>query len=295
MSILRGIPRICKLYSLLDHNSSKNVVINIIRTNKTFAHSIRVKKPKTQDPGELIKWVLLMIPVTSFGLGCWQVYRLQWKLELIDMLHAKSNSTPVAMPHDFEELEKMEYRPVKVKGEFLHDKEILIGPRALIENDVIMQRAGSLISDPKKNQGWLLITPFKLSDSGEVILINRGWIPQSLRPKEKRQASMVKGEVELTGVVRLTENRSPFMPKNNPEKNSWLYRDLSQMSAYFNCAPVWLDAKGIPDPPEGWPLPNQTRITMRNEHFSYLVTWYMLSAFTAVMWHRYFIRKLPLL
>lgn len=60
----------------------------------------------------------------------------------------------------------MEYRPVKVKGEFLHDKEILIGPRALIENNVMLQRAGSLISDPKKNQGWLVVTPFKLSDTG---------------------------------------------------------------------------------------------------------------------------------
>lgn len=67
------------------------------------------------------------------------------------------------------------------------------------------------------------------------------------------------------------------------------------MSAYLACAPVWLDARGIPDPPDGWPIPNQTRVVLRNEHFSYLVTWYSLSAFTAVMWHRYFIRKLPLL
>lgn len=59
----------------------------------------------------------------------------------------------------------MEYKPVKVRGEFLHDKEILIGPRSLVENQNL-QRTGSLISDPKKNQGWLVITPFKLSDSG---------------------------------------------------------------------------------------------------------------------------------
>lgn len=60
----------------------------------------------------------------------------------------------------------MEFRPVRVQGEFLHDKEILIGPRALIENDVAMPRAGSLISDPKKNQGYLVVTPFKLSHNG---------------------------------------------------------------------------------------------------------------------------------
>lgn len=66
------------------------------------------------------------------------------------------------------------------------------------------------------------------------------------------------------------------------------------MSEHIGCEPVWLDARGISEPPEGWPIPNQTRITLRNEHFSYLVTWYLLSAFTGFMWHRFFIRKLPL-
>lgn len=41
-----------------------------------------------------------MIPVGSFGLGCWQVYRLQWKLGLIDMMQSKTNATPVPMPSE---------------------------------------------------------------------------------------------------------------------------------------------------------------------------------------------------
>lgn len=60
----------------------------------------------------------------------------------------------------------MEYMPVKVKGQFLHDKEILIGPRALIEQDSPFPRTGSLVSDPKRNQGWLVITPFKITETG---------------------------------------------------------------------------------------------------------------------------------
>lgn len=60
--------------------------------------------------------------------------------------------------------------PVKVKGQFLHDKEILIGPRALIEQlieqDSPFPRTGSLVSDPKRNQGWLVITPFKITETG---------------------------------------------------------------------------------------------------------------------------------
>ncbi|XP_075991188.1 surfeit locus protein 1 [Anticarsia gemmatalis] len=278
------------------NNCPKSILRNTFRYNVTVANAIRSQKVKPKkEPGDIFKWILLMIPVSSFGLGCWQVYRLQWKLGLIDMMQAKTNAAPAPMPQDFTELDKMEYMPVRVRGKFIHEKEILIGPRALIEQDSPMPRTGSLVSDPKRNQGWLVITPFMLADTGEVILINRGWIHQNLRPKEKREPSFVKGEVELVGVVRLSEKRAPFMPKNNPEKGSWFSRDLEQMSAHMGCAPVWLDARGIMDPPEGWPIPNQTRVTLRNEHLSYIVTWYSLSALTALMWHRFFIRKLPLL
>lgn len=55
---------------------------------------------------------------------------------------------------------------MKVRGEFLYEKEALIGPRALIEEHSILPRAGSLVSDPKKNQGYLVITPFKLAKTG---------------------------------------------------------------------------------------------------------------------------------
>ncbi|XP_072931061.1 surfeit locus protein 1 isoform X2 [Epargyreus clarus] len=261
--------KLCRNVAVITSRTPRTFTLNVFRQTSLRNHSIKVKGYKNKEPGEVIKWVLLMIPVTSFGLGCWQVYRLQWKLELIDILHAKTNANPIDMPQDFKELETMEYRPVKVHGEFLHDKEILIGPRAFIENQSALP--------------------------SEVILVNRGWIPQGLRPKEKRQESMVKGDVELTGVVRLTESRSQFMPKNIPEKGTWFYRDLDQMSSYLGCSPVWLDARGIPDPPEGWPIPNQTRVTLRNEHLSYLTTWFLLSGFTGLMWHRYFIRKLPLL
>ncbi|KAI5641359.1 SURF1 family domain-containing protein [Phthorimaea operculella] len=292
--MLRSFCRASKNFAVLQYKSSKNGFVNAVRLNSSTTNVLKSRRVQTKEAGEIYKWILLVIPVSSFGLGCWQVYRLKWKLELIDILQSKSKAPPVEMPSDFEALQNMEYVPVKVRGEFLHDKEILIGPRALIDNDAISARVGSLVSDPKTNQGWLVVTPFRLTN-GNVILINRGWIPQSMRPKELRQDSMLKGEVELVGVVRLSEKRAPFMPKNNPQKNSWFSRDLEQMSEYLGTAPVWLDARGIPDPPKGWPLPNQTRVTLRNEHLSYIVTWYLLSLFTGMMWHRYFIRKLPLL
>ena len=41
---------------------------------------------------------MLVIPVTTFGLGTWQVFRLQWKLGLIDELERKTKENPVTIP-----------------------------------------------------------------------------------------------------------------------------------------------------------------------------------------------------
>lgn len=49
-------------------------------------------------------------------------------------------------------------------------------------------------------------------------------------------------EVDVVGVVRLTETRKPFVPNNDIEKNRWHYRDLEAMSHVTGAAPVLIDA-----------------------------------------------------
>jgi surfeit locus 1 family protein len=38
------------------------------------------------------------IPVLSFGLGTWQIQRLQWKINLIDELEEKLHMEPLSLP-----------------------------------------------------------------------------------------------------------------------------------------------------------------------------------------------------
>lgn len=57
----------------------------------------------------------------------------------------------------------MEYRPVKVRGQFLHDKELHLGPRSFIDKYAIENRGGGIMSTPHAT-GFLIITPFKLEN-----------------------------------------------------------------------------------------------------------------------------------
>lgn len=56
----------------------------------------------------------------------------------------------------------MEYRTVKIRGTFLHEKELLLGPRGFIRPDGA-ETAGGLFSQRDTGNGYWVITPLKLS------------------------------------------------------------------------------------------------------------------------------------
>lgn len=45
-------------------------------------------------------WLMLSVPLATFGLGCWQVQRKQWKEQLIKELELQTNKAPVAFPKE---------------------------------------------------------------------------------------------------------------------------------------------------------------------------------------------------
>jgi surfeit locus 1 family protein len=53
---------------------------------------------QSSDAHHKRKLWLLIIPVTTFCLGTWQVFRLQWKLNLIEDLEKKTTQSPVGIP-----------------------------------------------------------------------------------------------------------------------------------------------------------------------------------------------------
>ncbi|XP_058473547.1 surfeit locus protein 1 [Solea solea] len=244
-----------------------------------------------QGEDSFLKWFLLLIPATTFGLGTWQVKRRQWKLRLINDMTRLTTAEPIPLPLNLDELNKLEYRRVTVRGRFDHSKELYILPRSPVDPDKEAREAGRLSSSGES--GANVITPFHCTDLGITILVNRGYVPKlKIRP-ETRMKGQVEDEVEVVGVVRLTEARKPFIPKNNEERNHWHFRDLEAMSRVAEAQPIFIDADFGSTIPGG-PVGGQTRITLRNEHMQYVITWYGLCAATSYMWYAKFIKKIKL-
>ncbi|EDV96159.1 SURF1-like protein [Drosophila grimshawi] len=247
---------------------------------------------KDKEKITALGWFLLLIPATTFGLGVWQVKRKIWKEQLIKDLAEQLHMAPTELPDDLSHLSHMEYRLVKLRGRFLHDKEMLMGPRSLIRPDGV-ETQGGLFSQRDTGNGFLVVTPFQLSDRDDIVLVNRGWISRKHMDKETRAMGQSPKEVELTAVVRKGESRPQFTP-DHKEGKVYLYRDLPKMCASSGAAAVFLDA--VYDPKavaDNSPVGGQTRVTLRNDHMSYLVTWFSLSAATSFLWYRQIVKRIP--
>ncbi|KAH7978963.1 hypothetical protein HPB49_007540 [Dermacentor silvarum] len=198
------------------------------------------------------------------------------------------------------ELNDMEYRQVRVTGTFDHEREMYVGPRSRIEPEEDSEegrrkRRGGIITAPGQT-GNLVITPFKLKDRDSALrpwnaLLTNGMLNTSFHLSS---ASVIEGEVNLVGIVRKSEKRPPLGPKNPTTGHTWHYKDVEQMAQACGAAPVLLDAV-FESTVEGGPIGGQTNVTLRNEHVSYIITWYSLSAATTFLWYHKYIRGRPLM
>jgi surfeit locus 1 family protein len=209
------------------------------------------------------------------GLAVWQVDRLSWKRGLIAERVAASQAPPVALPRDLAEARTLEFRPVRVEGVFLHDKEIFLGA-----------------APPSgRGTGFHVLTPLRQPD-GRTVFINRGYVPSELKDPARREAGLLDGTVQVTGLLRMPRPRpNRFVPDNRPDLNYWFWIDLPAISAatgLSEVAPFYIDADAAPNP-GGWPSGGVTPIDLPNDHLQYAITWFLLAAAGGViyvLWRR---------
>lgn len=215
---------------------------------------IRFHKPRP------VAWAFFIAGMAvTLGLGTWQVQRLAWKEGLIATIAQANADTPLTtLPNDEAALKPLEFRRVNLKGQWLANVEFTLVPRYF---------QGTL--------GYWIITPLKLTD-GRVLLVNRGWVPAKQKEANTRPETAVHGSATVNGLLRVGRERSYFTPKNQPEKNLWFGRDIAEMAAEANLPnviPAMLDVVGTQDVAH-LPVPSDGIIRLRNDHLSYILTWY---------------------
>jgi surfeit locus 1 family protein len=123
-----------------------------------------------------------------------------------------------------------------------------------------------------------VLTPLR-RDDGTLVLINRGFVPSERRDASTRQAGNPDGQVEITGLLRMTESKGGFLRNNVPQHNRWYSRDVAAISAtrgLHDFAPFFVDADAGSQSGSG-PIGGLTVVRFPNNHLIYALTWFALA------------------
>lgn len=235
----------------------------------------------------LIPLLMMLIAMpTLIGLGVWQWRRLAEKEALLARIETRTKLPPQEVT--LKELlasglsaDQLDYTPIQLSGRFLNEREAHVFTNR-------EEGVGASVGGP----GYDILTPFA-ADGGGVVLVDRGFVPDTRRDAATRAAGQIETTIVLSGIIRRPERRSYLDVADDAKKNQFAIRDPHAiLEAKLDGAPrvdlrpivdnFYIDLRQ-PTPPGGLPDPNPTRIDIPNNHLQYALTWWALALVFAAM------------
>jgi len=202
------------------------------------------------------------IILVLLSLGSWQLYRLNWKLNLISEIENSLKNDPVELSKS----DKKNYLRIKTSGQIDFDKQIYLYK---------LNKSGK--------PGFEVINPILIGN--ENYLINRGWI--SFDQKDQSEINFV-NEDKIIGTLKLQTKASIFKPENDIEKNYWFTLNRDDVFKYTgkNFSNFIIYLNGDYKTPE----PKVITANISNNHKKYAITWFSM-AISILLIYLYFRRK----
>lgn len=201
------------------------------------------------------------------GLGKWQLDRREWKLGIVERIESRVRGEAVSLIEARDRWEKthdIDYTRVLLVGRFLHQHERHL--YAIVDGQA----------------GWKVVTPLQTA-RGDIVLVDRGFVPEQQKLPAARKAGQIEGIAELTGLARASQLRNRFTPADDPAANRWFSRDVPGLTASLppdlaeKAAPFIVEAEAGPVP-GNWPRAGVTMLKVSNRHLEYALTWFALAA-----------------
>ena len=196
------------------------------------------------------------------SLGSWQLYRLNWKLELISQIESSLKNNPV----ELSKADKKNYLRIKTSGTIDFDKQTNLYH----------------LNDNGK-PGFEIINPILIGN--ENYLINRGWIP--FDKKNQSEISFFDSN-NIIGTLKTQFKANSFKPDNDVVKNYWFTLDRDAIFSYtgktFSRYIIYLNGD------YNVPKPKVITANISNNHKKYAITWFSM-AISILLIYLYFRKK----
>jgi surfeit locus 1 family protein len=204
-------------------------------------------------------YFIILVLIT---LGSWQLYRLDWKLNLISEINNSLKNDPVELTKS----NKKNYLRITASGTVDFDKQIYLYN----------------LNDSGK-PGFEVINPILIGN--ENYLINRGWIP--FDKKDKAEINVLDTN-SIIGTLKTQSKANSFKPNNDINENYWFTLNRDDIFSYtgknFSRYIIYLNG--------GYKAPKPKVITsnISNNHKKYAITWFSM-AISILLIYLYFRKK----
>ena len=135
------------------------------------------------NPGIRITVFFIFFAILFFSLGLWQIERGQAKTTLLKEFDENSLKAPKSISKDSKKWDR-----VYIQGKWNGSEQILI--------DNVINRGIA---------GYKVITPFQLDETGELILVDRGWIKRNRNIENLPDVSLIDIRERVSGILESPE------------------------------------------------------------------------------------------
>lgn len=218
-------------------------------------------------------FVVIMVPVLA-ALGFWQLERAEEKMQIGAAFAQKQQMPAVGLTAlSGASAEQLSYRQVKLTGEFLPERYFLLDNRM-----------------SKGRYGNEVLALFEQQNTGELVLVNRGWVAADPARLSLPEVAAVEGPVSIAGRVYVQLGK-PYLLGDEPLTDAWPKRiqslDIEKLRAALGeqGSRLFPYTVRIADGQPGafyadWPVVNQSP----EKHTGYAVQWFAMSFVLALLY-----------
>lgn len=219
------------------------------------------------------KWVVLfgtlLIMVVTARMGWWQLDRAAQKKALQHAIESQATADVLpapALPLDAAEAERLRYRRITLRGEWLPEHTVYLENRQM-----------------HGRPGFFVLTPLKLP-AGDAVLVQRGWLPRDMTDRTRIPPYRTPaGGVELVGRIVAWPSRLTALgdEASGPIRQNLDFADEAArvQRAVRPLAIAELDPSGSADDGllRDWPMP----AVDVHKHYGYAAQWFAFCALSA--------------
>ena len=202
--------------------------------------------------------MVLVVVLTCIGLGRWQLDRLRERRASNHLIEVRSGAAPVpldAVAPQGKPLgpDALAYHRVEATGRYDAKHQVILFGRSL-----------------NGQTGNHVVTPLLLPD-GRVLIVDRGWLPETVATPGNPQAAPLAGEVHVVGVLIRSEASGGRPPPGGLSTVDVI--DVGELGEQAGATTIptylWLQTQQ-PPAPSGLP------------HLSYAIQWFSFAAIALI-------------